>query len=541
MRRLVNGPVVVVLTVLSAWIALQTRAAGQVSARSATVMPRTVEDLRQWDSTVDSMVRGGELRLRRAEQDTLIAGRVHERLDQFSHGVRIFGGDLTRQVDRGQTVSIFGVLYADLNLDTTPGLDAVAAQAAIERLSGAARPGVAPELVILPTPSGTYALTYTEQIWTDTGPVVYFVDATTGAEVWHYNNLQTQSAVRSGKGVLADDKKVSMLATAGTYLADDQLRPPTLRTFNLNGNLTRTKQFLNNVITLGSSDVAASSAEPWTDGAAVDAQVYQGWVYDYYFKRFGRRGLDNNNSRVLGIVHPALQSAVLQASSSDQDTFWLNAFYVHPGVMVYGEGLPSNLTVSGQHWTYLAGGLDVICHELSHGVTAYTSNLIYQNESGALNEAFSDMMGTSCEFFYASVRGKTGNYLIGEDVVTPGGLRSMADPRAYGDPDHFAIRYTGTQDHGGVHTNSGIGNNAFYLAIEGGRNRTSGLAVTGVGSANREQIEKTFYRAFAQLMPSNATFAVARRATIQAAQDLYGAGSQVVTAVTQAWTAVGVN
>ena len=117
----------------------------------------------------------------------------------------------------------------------------------------------------------------------------------------------------------------------------------------------------------------------------------------------------------------------------------------------------------------------------------------------------------------------------------------MADPATFGDPDHYTRRYTGTGDNGGVHINSAIANQAFYLSIEGGTNRTSGLQVQGVGGDNREQIEKVFYRAFTQLMPANATFATARAATIQAARDLYGASSAAERAVTQAWTAVGVN
>jgi Zn-dependent metalloprotease len=92
-----------------------------------------------------------------------------------------------------------------------------------------------------------------------------------------------------------------------------------------------------------------------------------------------------------------------------------------------------------------------------------------------------------------------------------------------------------------VHANSTIASHAFYLAIEGGTNRTSGLAVQGVGGANRDQIEKVFYRGFTFLLPSNATFSVACAATIQAARDLYGAGSPTERAVIQAWTAVGVN
>ena len=101
----------------------------------------------------------------------------------------------------------------------------------------------------------------------------------------------------------------------------------------------------------------------------------------------------------------------------------------------------------------------------------------------------------------------------------------MANPAVFGHPDHYSAATPAPSDDGGVHINSGIANHAFYLAIEGGTNRTSGLAVPGVGAANREQIEKVFYRAFVFLLPANATFATARAATIQAARDLYGAGS----------------
>jgi len=199
--------------------------------------------------------------------------------------------------------------------------------------------------------------------------------------------------------------------------------------------------------------------------------------------------------------------------------------------------------MSGRVWRPFSASMDIVGHELTHGVTQFSSGLIYFDESGALNEAFSDMMGTATEFFYqpAGVGPMKADYLIAEDVVTPGGLRSMANPAMFGDPDFYARRFIGTTDNGGVHTNSTIASHAYYLAIEGGTNRTSGLSVTGVGTANREQIEKTFYRAFTQLMPSNATFALARLVTIQAARDLYGAGGAVERAVTQAWTAVGVN
>jgi thermolysin len=175
-------------------------------------------------------------------------------------------------------------------------------------------------------------------------------------------------------------------------------------------------------------------------------------------------------------------------------------------------------------------------------VTEFTSGLVYQDESGALNESFSDMMSAGAEFFFQTPGDGPlrADYLLAEDISTAGGIRSMANPRQFNDPDHYSVRFTGPEDNGGVHINSGIPNHAFFLAIEGGTNRTSGLSVQGVGAANREQIEKVMYRAFTQMMPARATFAVARQVTLQSARDLYGAGSAPERALTQAWTAVGV-
>jgi Zn-dependent metalloprotease len=223
--------------------------------------------------------------------------------------------------------------------------------------------------------------------------------------------------------------------------------------------------------------------------------------------------------------------------------FFANAAYFGSGVVVYGVGLPPGVTDGGRTVDYMSGALDIVAHELAHGVIEYTSSLIYMNESGALDESFSDIIGTAVEFTYHPPGNgpMRADYLFGEDVVRPNGFRSMADPGLFGHPDHYAIRYTGVEDNGGVHINAGIANQVFYLAIEGGTNRTSGLTVQGVGAGNRQQIENVFYRAFTELLPSNATFGIARAATIQAAQDLYGVNSNAERAIIQAWNAVGVN
>jgi thermolysin len=240
-------------------------------------------------------------------------------------------------------------------------------------------------------------------------------------------------------------------------------------------------------------------------------------------------------------VHPASRNSTV-SERIDNPLFFANAAYYGGGIVVYGVGLPDGVTAGGRSWTHTAAAIDLVAHELTHGVTGYTSRLIYLNESGALNESFSDLIGASVEFFFQQPGNgnQRADYLVAEDAVKPSGIRSLEDPGAFGHPDHYSKRFTGTADNGGVHINSGISNHAFYLAIEGGANRTSGIAVQGVGGANREQIERVFYRAYTQLLPADATFSLARAATIQAARDLYGAGGVVERAIVQAWTAVGV-
>jgi thermolysin len=290
--------------------------------------------------------------------------------------------------------------------------------------------------------------------------------------------------------------------------------------------------------------MAIDGDNTWEDGALADAHVYSGLTYDYYFKRFDRRGLDGANRRMQTMVHPVRREDYPLYSAAFS-LFFANAVYYGNGLMLYGVGLPPDVTASGRIWDHASGSLDIVAHEITHGVTEFTSDLIYLNESGALNESFSDIMSTSVEFFFhpAGDGPLRADYLCAEDVVRgpTNGIRSLADPKAYGHPDHYSVRFTGTSDNGGVHINSSIANHAFYLAIEGGTHRLSGVVVQGVGAPNRLQIERIFYRAFTQLLPSDATFAVARSATIQAARDLYGSGSAAERAVTEAWTAVGID
>jgi thermolysin len=129
---------------------------------------------------------------------------------------------------------------------------------------------------------------------------------------------------------------------------------------------------------------------------------------------------------------------------------------------------------------------------------------------------------------------------VAEDIVGGPGVRSLADPAATGHPDHISGLTRSQDDNGGVHRNATIAGHAFFLAIEGGTNRTSGEVVRGVGGDRRGDVERAFYRAFVYLLPMSADFTTARAATIQSACDLYGADSVAAAAIARAWDAVGV-
>lgn len=534
----------VALVVLALASAPGVRASNRTTSVAAgtTNGPGSLTEIRGWDARIVSMQRAGALRLAATDSDTQLPGRLHERLAQYHGGVPVFGGGLVRQLDNGITISVFGTVFEDITVPTDPALTVSDAVRAVAALTGVTLTAAhAPTLVVLPRDDGGYALTYRARVVVGGDVRVYFLDAATGTIVFSYSDLRT--TIGTGTGVHGDTKKISTAGRSGAFRAWDQLRPATVYTFDMKGDLTRTTRFLNNQLTLTDEDMAADTDNVWEDAATVDGHVYAGWTYDYFYKRFGRKGLDGRDLRMASLVHPVRREDLSSHSSDIVNTFYLNAFYYGNGVMVYGEGLPSNVTAGGYRWNYFAGALDVVAHELTHGVTEYTSDLIYRNESGALNEAFSDIMGVSVEFFFQEAGNGylKADYVIGEDLTSPlGGFRSMANPQAYGDPDHYSRRYRGTADNGGVHINSGIANHAFYLAIEGGTNRTSGIAVQGVGGANRAKIEAVFYRAFTQMLTPSATFSVARAATIQAARDLHGAGSDVERAVTDAWTACGV-
>jgi Zn-dependent metalloprotease len=214
----------------------------------------------------------------------------------------------------GRTLSVFGHLPAGLgDVDVAPTLHADQAARAAEGASASASRTVGePELVLLPR--GDKA-TLAWMLWArrDCFLERLFVDARTGAVVWRYADLPTESAVGIGTGVWGDRKKVSADSVPGGYRAEDRLRPPALTTYDLHYDLS----VANIALSTGRLDpafVATDADNAWTDGAVVDAHVYAGYTYDYYFKRHGRRGIDGRDLAVRSVTHflpPAARATAL--------------------------------------------------------------------------------------------------------------------------------------------------------------------------------------------------------------------------------------
>nr|WP_083573827.1 M4 family metallopeptidase [Rossellomorea aquimaris] len=345
----------------------------------------------------------------------------------------------------------------------------------------------------------------------------YFIDAASGDILDKVNEIHEAGgkpggngitgtdAVGTGTGVLGDSKSLNTTLSSSTYYLQDNTRGGGVFTYDASN-----RQRLPGSLWADADNKFNASY----DGAAVDAHYYAGETYDYYKAVHNRNSYDGNGAALKSTVH---------YSRNYNNAFW------NGQQMVYGDG-------DGSTFVPLSGGLDVVAHELTHAVTDTTADLIYQNESGAINESMSDIFGTLLEYH----TGNNPDWEIGEDIYTPGvsgdALRSMSDPAKYNDPDHYSVRYTGTGDNGGVHINSGIGNKAAYLLSQGGTHY--GVKVTGIGP---DKVGDIYYRALTQYLTPSSNYSQLRSAVVQSASDLYGAGSSEVASVNAAFNAVGVN
>ncbi len=245
-------------------------------------------------------------------------------------------------------------------------------------------------------------------------------------------------------------------------------------------------------------------------------------TYDYFQKTFGRNSYDDDGGALIAYAN-------WKESNDQNNAFWAGSY------AGYGSG-------DGEVYSSW-GAIDVVGHEISHGLTDHSARLVYQGESGALNESFSDIFGAAVEF-YAEGRDK-GDWLTGEDVFNEiGALRSLKNPKARSDPDTYLGEYwyntINTNDNGGVHTNSGVQNHWYYLLTEGGSGENDdgvSFQVTGIGLDDASAIA---YRNLTNYLLPDSRYMDAATYSIQAAKDLFGDNSQQAQSAGAAWEAVGI-
>ncbi|MGV2928941.1 M4 family metallopeptidase [Macrococcus capreoli] len=324
------------------------------------------------------------------------------------------------------------------------------------------------------------------------GNYVVTINAQNGNIMNVEDKMKRVATTGLGLGVIGSYKTINITNEATSYYLSDATRKGEIATYAYNPT-TKVADLVSD------TDKTFNAAN---QKAAVDAHYYAGRVYNYYKNTFGRESYDNLGSAIPSIVH---LNTVKTTNDNLNNAGWAG------DKMIYGDG-------DGTTFRATSGALDVVAHEITHGVTASTAKLVYSGQSGALDESLSDT------FAYFN---DPADWLIGEDIYTPNvagdGVRDISNPAAKGMPAHMSQYVNTTADYGGVHTNMGIPNKAAYYTI------------TAVG---KDKAEKIYYRALTTYLTSNATFADAKQALTQSAQDLYGA--TVAAQVKDAWNKVGV-
>ncbi len=338
---------------------------------------------------------------------------------------------------------------------------------------------------------------------------IYFIDALTGSVLGKRDLIHTTNTTGTAITSYSGTKPITTDSYSGSYRLREVGRGNGIQTFNLKKgtNYSQAADFTD-------TDNTWDNKNTNLDQYATDAHWGAEATYDFYKTKFGRNSIDGAGFAIKSYVHYSRN--------------YFNAFW-DGSRMTYGDGDASD------NYKPLTA-LDVCGHEITHGLTSFTANLNYSNESGAMNEGFSDIFGTAIEF---NSRPEKADWLIGGDFYP---LRSMSNPNTYDQPDTYQGTnwYTGTSDNGGVHTNSGVLNYWFYLLSRGGsgtNDKGTAFSVTGVGLDKAAAIA---YRTLTGYLVPSSKYADARTFSIQAATDLYGATSAEVTQTTNAWIAVGV-
>ncbi len=463
----------------------------------------------------------------------------HVRFSQSIDGIRVYGGDvITHEKNNGKFDRTTGELFAGDVPAAVPSFGKSEAVNFARRDFWDATDAIS-ELVYYPQGS-ELLLAYmvdvknTDEVTDNPRREMIVINAVTGEIIDRWDNLQTAGTTGTGYGFYAGQVTGFPIdLTSGTYSMFDV--PSNGKTYDFGNKTCSPVGCRSNGTLFTSTDNIFGTTGALSDRASVgvDAHFFSQKTLDY-FRTFGRNGIDNNNN--LSLKYKFMVSRTHYGSN-------YNNAYWDGSAMTYGDG---------DGTTYRPfDAFDVVGHEMTHGITERTSNLQYQNESGAANESFSDIFGVVIEFKTGTLTGSGGvaypsDWWIGEDLYYSNnpssptrGIRNMANTHSEGDPDHYSERYIGTSDNGGVHTNSGIQNYLFYLLVSGGTNHadTTGTTVTGIGLDAAAAIA---YDADTKYCTATDTYLKVANAWVNAAKNRFTAGSVQAQQTYNAWKAAGI-
>ncbi|MCB1755415.1 MAG: M4 family metallopeptidase [Gammaproteobacteria bacterium] len=438
-------------------------------------------------------------------------GKTHVLFNQQIGSIPVWGKHIRLHLDSdGEVYQLSGHYVKSVdNFDTMPVITADSAVEAVRNDLGARSRSVEAEGLVIFMVQGEPVLSY--KVRANVSLVeewLYFVDAGNGRLLHRVSDVSDGNVASArAPNDLGEQESFTVWQEDNTYYLVDPTYPKndveadtdpvndgikedgdTLVTDMRNGTDRTTFDYI-------TSRNTSSGWDPIAVGVIADMRR----VYDYFLNRFSRHSLDNEGMNLIANIHYG--EKYNNAGFNGRD-------------MVFGDG-------DGVKYRSFARCTDIIAHEMAHGVTRNTAALIYENQSGALNESFSDLFGALIE----------GNWVHGEDctIAAPGFHRSLINPEQGIIPQPAKMSdYRNLpidKDHGGVHINSGIPNRAGYLIAD------------AIGNDKAEQI---FYRTLSFYLTPSATMLDARRGMLQAAEDLYGAESAEVRAVAAAWDDVEV-
>jgi Zn-dependent metalloprotease/chitodextrinase len=509
---------------------------------------------------------------------------VHQKFQQFHQGIKVEFGTTTIHSKNGKTTAISGESYDIKDISIKPSLNKNQAfnraishigassylweDAITSKQIGYTKPKG--ELVLLPIFIGEgddikVKLAYKFDIYT-TKPLSrgdLYIDAHTGtalfynATIKHLGEHSNSSAnlkptsectenvtsrytptLASGTAATrySGSQSIETRQVSGSYVLRDNTRGNGVSTYNSGRtNSYPTTDFTDN----DNNWTTAEFDNNNKDNAALDAHWGAEKTYDYWKTEHNRNSYDDNNAEIKSWVH---------YGNNYDNAFW------NGSNMTYGDGSSNGNEGNGSFDALTS--IDVAAHEIGHAVTEKTADLVYERESGALNEGYSDIWGAAVEH-YAKGNGNDTNpsssvWLIGDEIDRRNGspaLRSMSNPSSLNSPDTYEGSYwknpncgipTQNNDYCGVHTNSGVLNFWFYLTTVGGSGTNDINQAYNVSGIGINKAAKIAFRNLSVYLSANSTFADARAGAITSAKDLYGAGGAEEIAVTNAWHAVGV-